>query len=774
MAFCVFSLVALSVTLFILDKLHPLRLPSDSDSFAQVVTDEYGRPLRAFADRNGVWRYPVTVQDVSPIYLQSLVNYEDRWFYLHHGVNAGALVRAIGQWLYYGKPVSGGSTITMQVARILYPHKKSISGKLHQILRAMQLEWYLTKQEILELYLNYAPFGGPIEGVQAASFTYLGKSVKELTHAEAALLTVLPQAPSRYRPDRHVDSAKLARDKVIKRMYELNVWNQRTVEESFIEPVIAQYNSAPRFAPLFSQRMIQKFPNQQLIQTYIDRDLQRSLEHLLRNYITSFPKKTSASLVLLDNDSMAVKAYLGTADFANRDRFGHIDMVQAVRSPGSTLKPFLYGLAIDEGLIHEQSMLLDVPLDFNGYQPENFTRGFSGVVSARQALQRSLNVPAVQILDAYTPKLFYSHVLNAGMSLQLPNMAEPNLSMILGGVGGRLDNLTQMYASFGREGKTKDIQWIKNQKENFNIERKMMSQSAAWIIGNIMREVPLDISSRHAVFESPIKRKIAFKTGTSFGFRDAWVFAVSDKLTLGIWIGRPDGTPLNDNYGRRNAVPLLRQVLQILPQSKLTVVKKPQSVTQHSVCWPLGTLEQLQNKSWCLKKLSAWLKNDQAPMSLPEPGRRKSASIIKKIQLNSHNRRVSAQCNDVVKSMQEIALWPDRAEPWLPLHWRREVMLPPLSKACSSYDRDHQLQILGVDNDNILYPTPGADTVIALNVKLLGGRGYANWFLNGKWVGKTNSPEDELKMTLSLAGEQHLSVMDESGQQASVHFDVGR
>ncbi len=766
-------LASLFVTLWLLDRLYPLPLPDGNRHFAQVVTDQHGEPLRVFADRQGIWRYPVTLQQVAPEYLEALINYEDRWFYQHNGVNPLALLRALGQWIYYGKPVSGGSTLTMQVARILQPHDKSLAGKVQQIFRALQLEWHFSKQEILTLYLNYAPFGGPIEGVQAASYTFLGKPASQLTHAEAALLAVLPQLPSRLRPDRYPQRARMARDKVLLRLQHFGVWQEQTVAEAIREPVIAQFNSAPQKAPLLARRLAAQYPDRQIIHSTIDAGLQSSLRLLVRDYIAQYPEKTSAALVLIDNASMSVKAYLGSADFANDERFGHVDMIQATRSPGSTLKPFLYAMALDSGLIHEQSMLLDVPSNFEGYRPENFTRGFSGAVSVREALQRSLNVPAVQVLQHYSPRKFYAGLANAGVALSLPDMAEPNLSMILGGAGSSLENLTQLFASFGRKGRTAALNFVVDAKAIKPAERKLMSAESAWIIQDILRSVPIDLSSRHAALETQRSRRIAFKTGTSYGFRDAWVLAVSEKVTIGLWIGRPDGTPLVDNNGRRNAVPLLKKVLRLLPAELMSAPEKPDAVTREVICWPLGTLKQLQQQDWCLQQHSAWLKHIEAPVSLKEPAQNAWAGFLKPINLDKTGARVHAGCKRESVDSAQIAVWPTSIEPWLPYQWQRQQRLPPMSPDCQTVDRSHQITIVGLQPDAELYPKPGADQTIELELQLMGHSGYAHWFLDGEWQGKSSERDPRLRLKVATPGEHRLTVMDESGQQVAIQFYLG-
>ena len=361
----VITLLCLLALALLLDRLFPLPLP-DPSSGSTIVLARDGRPLRAFPDSDGVWRYPVRVEDVSPLYVEALLTYEDRWFHRHPGVNPFALARALGQWVVHRRLVSGGSTLTMQVARILDGTPHSALGKLRQMLRALQLEAHLSKQEILTLYLDRAPFGGTIEGVEAASWAYLGKPASRLSHAEAALLAVLPQMPSRLRPDRNAQPARSARDKVLARMADLGVWSAAEVHDAMVESVAARALQPPLSAALLAERLHADRPTQRRITTTIDAELQHSLEARVTDYLARLPERTSAALLVVDNASLEARAYVGSAEFGDEQRLGHVDMVRAWRSPGSTLKPFLYGLALDDGLIDSESLLVDAPQSFGG------------------------------------------------------------------------------------------------------------------------------------------------------------------------------------------------------------------------------------------------------------------------------------------------------------------------------------------------------------------------------------------------------------------------
>ncbi|NQD95573.1 peptidoglycan glycosyltransferase PbpC, partial [Pseudomonas sp. CrR25] len=619
------------------DRLFPLPLPGDD--LARVVLAEDGTPLWRFADADGVWRYPVGAAEVSPYYLEALLTYEDRWFYQHPGVNPLALVRAAWQNLSGGRVVSGGSTLSMQVARLLDPHSRSLAGKLKQLWRTAQLEWHLSKDEIVGLYLNRAPFGGTLQGVAAASWSYLGKSPADLTRAEAALLAVLPQAPSRLRPDRHPERAQAARDKVLARLADFDVWPRSAVADALEEPVLLAPRRQPRLAPLLARRL--NTPGSPpLIRTTIDATLQRRLEELLLGWRARLPERTSAALLVVEQPSMAVRAYLGSVDIGDAARFGHVDMIAALRSPGSTLKPFLYGMALDAGLIHSESLLQDVPRRYGDYRPGNFAAGFSGAVSASQALASSLNLPAVQLLEAYGAKRFAGELRHVGVPLALPPLAEPNLALILGGAGSRLEDLVGGYSAFARGGRVARLRF---QPQDVLDERRLLSPGAAWIVRRILSgQARPDRDPRAQLMQRPT---LAWKTGTSYGFRDAWAIGVAPRHIIGVWIGRPDGTPVPGQFGLASAAPLLLQVHDLLSNRdsqrgiSLPADPQPAEVGVAAICWPLGQ-PMAKSEPNCRRQRFAWTLAGTTPPTLQAQDQPLGLGLLEKTWLNARGLRV--------------------------------------------------------------------------------------------------------------------------------------
>ncbi len=769
--------LALLLILLAFDRLYPLPLPDAGDASVIVVARD-GTPLRAFANHEGIWRYPITPEQVSPLYTQALLTYEDRWFWRHPGVNPFALARAGVQWMRNRRVVSGGSTLTMQVARIIDPpatNDRSIGAKIQQILRAFQLEAHLSKRDILTLYLNHAPFGGTIQGVEAASWAYLGKSSHQLSHAEAALLAVLPQMPSRLRPDRHAEIARIARDKLLKRMADLHVWTQAEVADARVESVITRRLKQPMSAALLAERLREQTPRMQRIVTTIDADLQRALEARVTAYFASLPERTSAALLVVDNTTLEARAYVGSVAFGDIPRLGHVDMVRAWRSPGSTLKPFLYGLALDDGLIHSESLLVDAPQSFGDYRPGNFDTTFNGPVGAAEALRLSLNVPAVDLLDRINPVRFAARLANAGVVLKLPRGAQPNLSIILGGDGVTLEDLVGAYTALHRDGIAGRVRL---RPDAPHTDRMLLSPGAAWIVKTILDANPRP-GSRADTFDPGFGPRVAWKTGTSYGFRDAWAIGGTQRYSVGVWVGRPDGTPLPGQYGAITALPLFFQIIDSLPRSAADSIAKPPpaSVRSADTCWPLGLAFDRSHPELCARKMSAWVLNNEIPPTLPERRTRLWSAGRMPLRVDATTgERLSATCTKAhVVRDTGIARWPALASPWLSAAERQRSAIPPLAKDCEpdGLDATASLQIEGVADHATVARAPNSPTPVRLSLRALGAAGRVMWMVNGRLQGETMSGRSFVH-DYPDAGMQTVTAMAETGAWTQIGFRVLR
>ncbi|WP_337090586.1 peptidoglycan glycosyltransferase PbpC [Proteus terrae] len=761
-AVIIIFLLAMPILVWIADKIWPL--PDPEPQIATIVTAQDGTPLWRFADKEGVWRYHVKLTDVSPEYLEALITYEDRWFYQHPGVNPMSILRAAWQDLSSGRIVSGGSTLSMQVARLIDPHSRTLGGKIKQLWRTLQLEWYYSKDEILEIYLNRAPFGGTLEGIGAASWAYLGKSPADLSAGEATLMAVLPQAPSRLRPDRYPERAQAARDKVLDRLAEYQIWPQEKVDEIKEEQVLLAPRQTPQLAPLLARRMYNE-KREPVITTTIDINIQRQLEDIANQWKYQLADKTSLAILVVDHTDMSVKGYVGSADFNDNSRFGHVDMISAWRSPGSTLKPFIYALALDEGLIHAESLLQDVPRRFDNYRPGNFDSDFNGAVSASEALSRSLNLPAVQLIEVYGAKKFAAKLRHNHLEMRFPYGSEPNLALILGGTATRMDELVSAFSALARQGKTAPLRF---KPEQIIEDRVLMSPGSAWIIRRILAG---EARPRPDSAISPVV-PLAWKTGTSYGYRDAWSIGVNARYTIGVWVGRPDGTPVAGQFGFATAVPIMNQVNNLLTgyfyqnKQRPPTDLRPNSVTAATICWPTGKALPKEDSN-CRVSRRSWILDNTIPPTLLNESQEGILGINEKIWLDNEGKRTGPNCLNA--ELKDIALWPIALEAWLPEKERRAKRLPPISETCPPIKEDIiPLFISGIRAGDLLRPLPG-ETNLEITVSTQGGSGMQWWFLNGEQIGKTGNGET-FSYLLEKRGKYQLSVLDLSGQTDMVNF----
>ena len=540
------AVAALALGAFVY-SLGPAPLGRDLE-YSHVVLDRNGKLLRAYATNEGRWRLPETEKNVDPRFIKLLFAYEDKRFRTHHGVDPEALLRAAFQFATNGHIVSGGSTLTMQVARLLEPREhRTMTAKLRQIVRALELERALSKTQILSLYLSLAPYGGNLEGIRAASLAYFGKEPRKLTLGEAALLVALPQSPELRRPDRFPGRAQAARDRVLDRAAEAGAVPRDEIARAKAEAVPHERKPLPVLAPHASDQVVTAEPDRRIHRLTIDADLQRTLEELARERARALGPQISVAVLAVDNATGEVRARVASADYFDVHRAGQVDMTQALRSPGSTLKPFIYGLGFEDGLLHPETLIDDRPTRYGSYTPENFDLTFQGTVTVRRALQLSLNVPAIAVLGKVGVNRLSTRLAQAGAALVLPKGEAPGLAMGLGGVGIRLTDLVMLYAGLAREGSA--VPLVEHADTAREAPRLLLDPVAAWYVGNVLIGAPPP--------ENAAPGRIAFKTGTSYGYRDAWAVGFDGRMTIGVWVGRPDGAPVPGLVGRAAAAPIL-------------------------------------------------------------------------------------------------------------------------------------------------------------------------------------------------------------------------
>jgi len=554
----------------------PLRL-EEAKATSVTVVDRKGRLLRAFTTSEGNWRLPLDPKDVDPHYLKMLFAFEDKRFYSHHGVDPKAVVRAVLQMVRHGRIVSGGSTLTMQVSRLLDgKHERTPNGKLRQMARAVELERTLSKTEILKLYLRLAPFGGNLEGVRAASLAYFGKEPQRLSLGQAALLVALPQSPEQRRLDRFPEAAKRARDRVLQRAVAAHVITAADAEKAKREKVPVARFGFPMFAPHLTEAEVAAHPKEQTIKLTLDRNLQGSLEKLVAEHARLIGDKVSAAVIVANHQTGEILAEVGSPGYMDAERQGAVDMATAIRSPGSTLKPFIYGLAFEAGLAHPETLIDDRPTRFGTYAPKNFDENFHGTVTIREALEQSYNIPAVRVLARVGPGKLVGRFRRAGVNARFPDKSEPTLAMALGGTGLTLEEMTQLYASLARGGDSITLVHRLDERARamaatrvkplVNAHR-LMSPLAAWYVTDVLKDAPPPPNAKGGRF--------AYKTGTSYGYRDAWAIGYDGKYVVAAWVGRPDNSSVPGILGRTAAAPILFDAFQRISEKRAPLQSAP-------------------------------------------------------------------------------------------------------------------------------------------------------------------------------------------------------
>ena len=556
------------LTLLLLNHLNPFPHHTLDRPPATTITDRNGDPLRFFLPPDGRWRLPVDRDELPDDLVAAVVASEDRWFYRHPGVNPLAIVRATWQNLRAGRVISGGSTLTMQIARMARPAPRTVGAKLREALRALQLERRYDKDELIELYLDLAPFGGNLEGVGAASFFYFGKRPEQLSIGEIALLVALPRSPSEYDPTRDPATARAARDRVLAQLAERGGIGERAAAEAMRQPLPVTRRSAPFTAPHFARWAAAQAGGATRLATTLDRGVQLKAEEQVRRRLLELRPRGigNAAVVVVERSGRELRALVGSGGFFESAFDGQVNGATARRSPGSTLKPLLYALALERGEVVPETYLLDVPTDFAGYVAENYDGLYRGRVTVRQALTESLNAPAVRLLSRVGLTELLDLLRSGGLTTLDRPAGEYGLPLVLGAGEVTLLDLTNLYATLAEGGLHQPIRWsssVAPAPVAVVSSQRLFSPEAAWQVTEILREVrrpDLPAAWRLAT-DVPA---VAWKTGTSYGHRDAWAVGFSGKYAIGVWVGNFDGRPRHGISGAEDAAPLLFDLFRAL------------------------------------------------------------------------------------------------------------------------------------------------------------------------------------------------------------------
>ena len=547
-------LLGVALLLFLLNLIFPPPI-AKGRVLSTLVTDMDGRPLRAFSVEDGRWRLEADLERIDPVFVDALIAVEDKRFYDHFGVDPLAVIRATGSLIRRGEIVSGASTITMQTARLLEPRPRTIPSKLIEMARAVQLELRLSKDEILELYLTLAPYGGNLEGIRSASWAYFAREPDRLSYDQIALLIALPQSPEVRRPDLREKWATAGRAEIAAKLKTLGVISEQQETEVNVADLPAR-RDFPSLGWHVSDQIRQLAAHTGDVRSTLHAGLQSELERLVANHLPATDPSVQMSAIVVDVETRAVKALVGSGDRTRAG--GWLNLTQQARSPGSTLKPFIYGLAFDDGFAAPDTHIQDLPKRFDSYRPENFDRSYNGEVRVKDALQHSLNIPAVLTLDRIGPERFAASLGFAGVDPRVRGAAlrDPGLALALGGVGLTVEELALLYAALADGGHAKPLNYLASSLDEPAEAKRLMSAESSSEILDILRKAPAP-KGRMPSWLTEDAPEIAFKTGTSYGFRDAWAAGAARGLVVVVWTGRADGAPRSGITGRDEALPVL-------------------------------------------------------------------------------------------------------------------------------------------------------------------------------------------------------------------------
>lgn len=758
------GLVALILIGFmILDYVNPLPFDALAKPYSTLIYDQNGKLLRGFLSSDDKWRLPVEVDNVTPEFEKILLAYEDRWFYWHPGVNPGALLRALIQNIREGRIVSGGSTITMQVAHLLEPKERTFANKCKEILRAIQLEVHFTKREILQMYYNLAPFGGNIEGVRAAALLYFGKSPDELTTGEAALLAALPNSPERLRPDRYPDRALAARNKVLARALQFGAITEEQYRSAIAEKIPTSRRVLPFEAPHLTRQVYRRvFSGQTSIVTTIDLDLQHRLQRLLRQHVEAQGRRgvANGAVVVLDNKTHTVLAYIGSLDFFSDDIIGEIDRIVEPRSTGAMLQPFVYVLAIDEGAITPKMYVEDVPMLLGDYVPKNYSRTFSGLVRADYALVQSLNVPAAELLYRLGQNRFYNWLRKAEIST-LSDENEYGLEIVSGKAELNLLELTGLYSILATGGKLWRPIYVSGISQK---PIQLMSEQAAYLVTKALTHSGRpDLPEEGHNTTWPV---IAWKTATSLDYRDVFSVGYNPDYTVGVWIGNFSGRGSAALAGAETATALLFEIFAVLSEgeAKPAWFSIPAGVKERKVCALSGQLPG----PYCDQVIS--------DLYIPGVSPEQTCQLHQVVWVNADGEYAlgSGPIGDDFRIIKYVK-WPERTAAWLEaggeivlslFSSREAAVLPDSSTAGPRIVSPVENQVYKMKGN-----TPMEYQTIALDVE---GADTAvlYWFIDGELVG--TSPPGQKIFYAPSPGRHVVVCRDDQGRSAKVEFTVER
>lgn len=708
--------------------------------YSQVVLDDRNNIIGAYLNSEEQWQ--IKGVEIPPRLKLAVLNYEDRKFYSHNGVDYLAIVRAVKTNLLEKRRV-GASTITMQGVKLYKRRERTYLSKIEEIIESYKLEKYLSKDEILELYLNNAPYGSNIVGYETASQLYFGKSAKNLTWAEGATLAVLPNSPGLIWIEKNRDKLLNKRNNLLKSMYERGVIDEKQYRLSIKEELPKERKYFNSLAPHLTRRLVNEYDDK-IIKSTINSELQKNIEKIAKEYGDYLNNRgiKNTAIIVVDNHSGEVKSYVGSQNFYDFQRNGQVDGVVAQRSVGSVLKPFLYALSIDEGLITPKSKLLDVPLYFSNFNPQNANKKYQGLVEAREALKKSLNIPFVKLLDEYgVDKFFY--FLKDVINFPERDYSNYGLSLILGTKEMSVENIAKLYYGLSQYGEFKDLKYIRDDKKIDG--RKLISKGASYLTLEAMQGV-----QRYGIDNLYLGRDgIAWKTGTSYGQRDAWAGGISSRWTVVVWCGNFTGEGNRNISGVVTAGQLLFKIFKVLPNENESFIK------------PSEELKKVEIDS----ETGYRLRYDVPSEEIDYPKDAKSLKVspyYKKVFINSKGEEIDSRSEEFIESKEKIVLsYPIELLDYMA---RENISI--------SNVRDEKIKIIYPLNNIKIFLPKDFEERKRLIVKVANPKNKKlYWYHNGKYI---FSGRDRERAFDFLEGEHRLTLVSESGEVVEVKFYILR
>ena len=748
--------VVLIVLLLVLDRAFP---PPDPPPFSEQIYDRGGELLGAFLTGDDKWRLRTRLDDLPSGMRTAVLMKEDRWFFVHPGVNVFAVLRAGYTNAVRGERVSGASTITMQVARMLEPDERSYLVKLREMLRAVQLELRYSKQEILELYVSLLPMGGNIEGVASAAWIYFNRPPERLSLAQCVACTLLPNDPNALRLDRGSSPLQRHTRQWLRRFDAMRIFPRDAIDAALTENFSVARSMPPLRAPHFC-RMVRLRSGGDIRRTTLDAGMQDIAERLLANHVNRVSAEgvTNGAVLVLRSDSMDVAAYCGSADFYDDVHQGQVDGVSALRSPGSTLKPFLYARAFDDGTLTPKRRLIDIPTDFNGYAPENFDGEFHGEVTVSDALLQSLNVPAVRELARQGTGGFVSWLSGLGFRDIAHRRAQLGLSLILGGCGATLQELTHAFSVFGRAGNLAPVR--AEQTDHVSSGREMLSPESAWMVTDILsRHQRPDIPAE--LLEHSRLPKIAWKTGTSYGKRDAWAIGWNGRYVIGVWMGNFNGEGAPRLSGAVMAVPLLVDLFNAFDAGGMDMgIPRPEKIQLRHVCTRTGLLP------------SSRCASTETDVSIEGRSSGARCELMRDFQVSADERM--HYCMDCLPDTGAIERWYPVYTPELALWFEHSNVgiprPPPHNHACTARRTGEGPRILSPSRDYTYYLERGAGQEILLQAAPAAGVKKLYWYIDGNLLREAAGGE---KVFFTPVAKSHvIRCMDDAGRTSNVRVEL--